>query len=169
VNGDAVEAVAPVKEAVTAGALRLHTEPVTGVRFPVPRAGVTVEERHFDASLPARKFKHSIRLVTPGGVAVLIDVWNNPQGLDLQAWFTDTLGFLVRDVTQVSERPMARAGVPGILLREPPSPQALSQAIAVFAFRDQVFRVTCIDPEGDAAARDLFDRVIDQIELGVTR
>jgi hypothetical protein len=151
------------------GAVRLHTEPITGVRFPVPAAGVSVEARHFDASLPEYKFKHSIRLKTDTGTRVLIDVWNNPAGLALNAWFADHFSYLVDDHTQVGERLMTRAGLTGILLQEPASEQAASQIIAVFAFRDQVFRVTGLDPEGDAATRELFDRVVDQIELGVAQ
>ena len=63
---------------------------------------------------------------------------------------------------------MARGRVPGILLREPRSPQALSQAVGVFASGDQVFRVTCLDEEGNADNRRLFERVIEDLETGVT-
>jgi hypothetical protein len=146
---------------------RLHAEPVTGVRFPVLASGVSVEARHFDASLPASKFRHSIRLATTRTV-VLIDVWDNPRQLDVHAWFDAHLAFLVDESTRVSDRPMTRARVPGILLGQPASPQAPSQAVAVFAAGPQVFRVTAIDPEGDATAQRLFDQVVEQLETGVT-
>jgi hypothetical protein len=161
----------PIAPAVVAssGDFRLETEPVVGARFPVLATGITVDVRHFDASLPTIKFRHSIRLVAPQGTVVLIDVWDNPQRLALQPWFDATLGFLVDSTTKVSQRLMTTGHLPGILLEQPASPQAGSQAIAVFASGTQVFRVTCIDPEGDAVAKRLFDRVVDQIELGVTR
>lgn len=162
-------AQAPAAAPAGASALRLHTEPRTGVRFRVPRAGVTVEERHFDPSLPASKFRHSIRVKVEGGTRVVVDVWDNPAGTPLDAWFQEHLSFLVRDTTQVSQRAMTSSHLRGILLREPASEQASSQAIAVFAFRDQVFRVTGIAVEEDAATQELFDRVVDQIELGVAR
>lgn len=153
---------------VLAAGSRLHTALVTGLRFPVPST-VMVEERHFDASLPTYKFRHSIRFKADRGTSVVLDVWDDPERRDLDTWFGAHLAFLVLDVTRVSRRLMARERVPGILLEEPASPQASSQAIAVFALRGQVFRVTCIDPEGNTAAREMFDGVVDQLEAGVTR
>jgi hypothetical protein len=151
----------------TAAEFRLETEPVVGARFPVLTSGVSVDVRHFDATLPVHKFRHSIRLVTEDGTAVLIDVWDNPQRLALRPWFDATLGFLVGESTKQSERPMSSAHVPGILLEEPASPQAGSQAIAVFASGTQVIRITCLNPDGNPVAKRSFDSVVDQIELGV--
>lgn len=149
--------------------LRMHTEAVTGVRFPVPKAGITVEERHFDPTLPTYKFRHAIKIKTEEGLRVLIEVWDNPEKVPLDAWFTENMSFLVRDATQVSERPMTSARLPGVLLQEPASEQAASQAIGVFAFHEQVFRVTGIAVDEDASVKEMFDRVLDQIELGVKR
>lgn len=168
--GDPVEspALAPAVTTTTAD-FRLETEPLVGARFPVLAAGVSIDVRHFDPTLPAHKFRHSIRLATASGPVVLIDVWDNPQRLSLRPWFDATLGFLVQETTKQSERPMSSAHLAGILLEEPASPQAASQAIAVFASGAQVVRITCLDPEGDAVARRLFERVVDEIELGVTQ
>jgi hypothetical protein len=167
---DPIEAP-PVAPAVvaTSGELRLETEPVIGARFPVLATGITVDVQHFDATLPTIKFRHSIRLIAPEGTLVLIDVWDNPQRLALQPWFDATLSFLVDSTTRVQKRSMTTGHLPGILLEQPASPQAGSQAIAVFASGTQVFRVTAIDPEGNAVARRQFDHVVDEIELGVTR
>lgn len=150
------------------GALRPYVEPVTRVRFPFLAEGVTVEAEHHDPSLPAKKFRHTIHLRTASGPAVIINVWHNPSALPLRAWFDAHLAFLVGPSTRLHERPMARARVPGILLREPRSPQALSQAVGVFASGDQVFRVTCLDEEGNADNRRIFERVIEDLETGVT-
>ena len=170
--GDPVESPPPAPATTittTTADFRLETELLVGARFPVLATGVSVDVRHFDPTLPAHKFRHSIRLATSTGPAVLIDVWDNPQRILLRAWFDATLGFLVQETTKQSERTMSSAHLAGILLEEPASPQAGSQAIAVFAFGAQVVRVTCIDPEGDPVARRLFERVVDEIELGVTQ
>jgi hypothetical protein len=158
----------PSGSAAASPDIRLHTEPVTRVRFPVPAAGISVLERHHDPTLPPHKFRHSIHLTTPSGTGVFIDVWDNPQHLALRPWFDAHLAFLVRGDTQVSELSATRARVAGLLLHQPRSPQALSQAIAVFASGEQVFRVMGIDYDEDPVVRRLFDQVIDQMELGVT-
>jgi hypothetical protein len=150
------------------GGARMQAEPVIGVRFPLP-AAMRFEAEHFDPSLPTSKFRHSIRIATDEGPVVLIEVWDNPERQALRPWFDEILGFLVDASTRVSERPMSSAHVQGILLEQPRSAQANSQAIAVFASGTRVFRVTCIDPEGDAAARQAFEHIVDQIDLGGAR
>lgn len=163
-----------------AGEYRFHSAVGAKLRFPVPRVGVRIEERHFDPSLPASKFRHSILLSTEAGPAVILEVWDNPRGLDLDAWFNSHLAFLVNpdsrveggdpaDKPRASERPMTRARVAGILVEQPPSSQAPSQSIAVFALGDQIIRVSGINPEGNPTARAMFERVVEQIEPEVTR
>lgn len=166
-RAEATAKPAPAAPAFAAGELRLHSEPLSRVRFPVPSAGVSVDELHYDVTLPAKKFRHSIRLAVEGRTVVLVDVWDNPARLALRPWFDAHLAFLAGARTTVSERPMSRARTTGILLHEPASPEARSQAIAVFASGEQVFRVTAIDDENDAEARRLFELVVDQIEVGV--
>lgn len=149
--------------ALAVAELRVHADPVTGVRLPVP-AGATVDERHFDPTLPEHKFKHALRVTTDRTV-ILVDAWDNPRDLPLRAWFDTHLAFLVDATTVVDERPVTRAHLPAILLVQPPSPQARSQAVAVFAAGARVFRVTAIDPEGDPAVRRLFDQILDGMEV----
>ena len=161
-------ALAAQPGAPAAGELRFHSESLTRIRFPVLASGVTVDEMHYDPSLPAYKFKHQMRLATDSGPAVVIDVWDDPARPAVRAWFDQHLAGLVDAETRVSERPMARTRAAGILLRQPRSTQALSQAIAVFAVGAQIFRVTAIDYEGNPVARRLFDEVVEQLEVGVT-
>jgi hypothetical protein len=156
------------------GQYRFHSAVGAKLRFPVPVAGVRIEERHFDPGLPASKFRHSILLTTEAGPAVILEVWDNPRGLDLHAWFNAHLAFLLNPESRadegnpagrprVSERQMTRARVGGILVELPPSPQAPSQSIAVFALGEQIVRVSGIDPEGNPTARAMFERVVEQI------
>ncbi len=146
-----------------------YFEPVTHLRFPVPSKALTVEVKHYDESLPAKKFKHSIQLVGADGVELLIDVWNNTEGLALEPWFEKYLSFLVDGETRPSQRKITRAQLPGIVLVQPQSPQALSMAVAVFAHGSQIFRVTCIDYDGIALpeSRAHFFQVLEQLEVGV--
>ena len=143
-------------------------EPQTRLRFPL-REGVAVEAKHHDLALPLKKFRHSIHLVTNDGVAVVIDVWDNPTHRTLQDWFDEHLSFLIDGQTRVSERQVTRLGLPALLLEQPRSEQAISMAVAVFAHHEQVFRVTCIDSdaEGSALPRALFESLLHDLELEV--
>ncbi len=159
-----------------AGEYRFHSAVGARLRFPVPRAGVLIEERHYDPGLPASKFRHSISLSTEAGPAVIVEVWDNPRGLDLHAWFNAHLAFLINPDSpgdegkpRVSERSMTRARVAGILIEQPSSAQAPSQSIAVFALGDRMIRVSGINPEGNATARAMFDRVVEQLDTEVAR
>lgn len=147
---------------------RLYAEPVMGVRFPMPSTDLAAEVKHFDPTLPPQKFRHALHLVTPeGGIQILLHSWDNPQRLDLHAWFDEHMAFIVDETSLVTERPMGSAHAPGILVMQPRSPQAASQATAVFLAGPHVYRLTCIDPENDLAARALFERILDQIETEV--
>lgn len=144
-----------------------YFEAQTRVRFPL-LPGVSVDTRHYDPTLPLKKFRHSIRLVTNDGVAVLIDVWDNPGERSLDDWFGEHLSFLIDAETKVSERAVTTQGLRALLLEQPRSEQAISMAVAVFASGHQVFRVTCIDAAADGSAlpRALFESVLAQLELG---
>lgn len=147
---------------------RLYAEPVMGVRFPMPSSDLSAEVRHFDPTLPAQKFRHALHLVTPEGtIQILLHSWDNPLRLDLRSWFDEHMAFIVDETSLVTERPMGSEHVPGILVMQPRSPQAASQATAVFLAGEHIYRLTCIDPENDLAARGLFERILDQIETGV--
>jgi hypothetical protein len=158
-------ALRPAAAAALPSGFRLYSEPVMGVRFPMPATDLAAEVKHFDPTLPAQKFRHALHLVTPeGAIQILLHGWDNPQRLDLRTWFDEYMAFIVDETSLVTERPMGSAHVPGILVMQPRSPQAASQATAVFLAGDHIYRLTCIDPENDLAARALFERILDQIE-----
>lgn len=160
----------PVAQQASALEQDLYLEPATRLRFPVP-GGVTVEALHFNPTLPLKKFRHSIQLSTEQtGVAVLIDVWDNPNHRELQPWFDEYLSFLIDAETMQSRREVTASKVEAIVLEQPRSEQAPSMAVATFAKGEQIFRVTCIDANGDGSPmpRWLFDDVLAKLELGVT-
>ena len=146
-----------------------YLEPQTRLRFPL-REGVSVEAKHYDPTLPLKKFRHSVQLITSDGIAVVIDVWDNPNHRALQDWFGEHLAFLIDGETRVSEREVTSLKLQALLLEQPRSEQAISLAVAVFAHREQVFRVTCVDAHADGSAlpRALFESVLSELELEVT-
>jgi hypothetical protein len=145
-----------------------YYEPQTRLRFPL-REGVAVEAKHYDPSLPLKKFRHSVQLITNDGIAVVIDVWDNPTHRELNEWFNEYLSFLIDGETRTSEREVTQQKLHAILLEQPRSEQAISMAVAVFAHREQIFRVTCIDSdaEGSALPRSLFESLLSELELEV--
>ena len=143
-------------------------ETQTRLGFPL-RHGVTVEAKHYDPTLPLKKFRHSIHLDTNDGTAVVVDVWDNPTHRELHEWFNEYLSFLIDRETRISQLEVTRSKLQAILLEQPRSEQAISMAVAVFAQGDQIFRVTCIDSdaEGSALPRSLFDSLLRDLELEV--
>jgi hypothetical protein len=152
-----------------ADGLVVHFEPEPGLRFPVPAANASIRVWHYDTTLPARKFRHAIHVVTPRGVALLIHVWDNPKHLGVGAWFDETLSGFVDEDTVRSERTMSSAHLAGILLEQPASPQAVSQAVAVLVTAEHAFTVTCMNPVDDPEARALFERVVEELEPEVAQ
>ena len=110
-----------------------------------------------------------MHLVTNDGIAVLIDIWDNPTHRELHEWFNEYLAFLIDGETRVSEREVTRQKLQAILLEQPRSEQAISMAVAVFAHGEQIFRVTCIDADADGSAvpRALFESLLQDLELEV--
>ncbi len=147
-----------------------YTEPVTGIRFPLP-AGVGVEVQHFDTTLPVYKFRHLIQLHIEQGSVVFIEIWDNPALVPLEEWFWSNMQFLIQRETRISNREVARARIPAIVLEEPRSPQAISLAYAFFTYGSRVYRVSCVDGDAEITnfPRGLFETVLANLELEVAR
>jgi hypothetical protein len=142
-----------------------HLEPAPGIRFPLPKTGVSVQVMDFDPTLPPIKFRHELRFVTDADdIEVMVHVWDNPEHLDVRHWFDANIADFVGENTAVSERVATKISLPTIQLDEPASTDAFSQSIAVFATKDHVYSVTCIDPVQVPAAKKLFDRVVRDFE-----
>lgn len=148
----------------------LLVDEASGVRFPLP-PGVGADVQHFDPTLPPWKFRHLIELHTTQGVAVIIEVWDNPARQPLEAWFEENMAFLVDGETRVSQRAVTTAKVPALLLEQPRSPMAVSLGFAIFAAGARVYRVSVIDADAEVSAypRALFEQVLDQLDVGVAR
>ncbi|GMU60678.1 MAG: hypothetical protein AMXMBFR34_24410 [Myxococcaceae bacterium] len=149
-------------------AAELFYEPQSRFRIPLP-AGVGVDVKHFDPTLPAYKFRHLVELHTPQGVAVIIEVWDNPTRQPLEGWFSENMGFLLDGHTRVSQREVTTSRVQAFLLEQPRSPMAISLGFAVFAAQARVYRVSVIDADAELslAPRALFEAVLDRMELEV--
>lgn len=143
-----------------------YVERQTGLALPLP-AGVAVEVKHFDPTLPAYKFRHLLELGSPQGIAVIIEVWDNPTAQPLDAWFAENMAFLVNDETRVSQREVGVEKVRAIQLEQPRSPQAVSLAFAFFERGARVYRVSCIDSDAELGAfpRALYEQVLAQAEF----
>lgn len=149
----------------------LYTDRATRLRFPIPEAGVGVEAEHFDdPTLEVYQWRHELRINGSDGTAVMVHVWNNPERVPLARWFFQNQQFLLDSDMGVQrwEQKLGRAQKPGLMVSIPPSEQAPSQALAVLAHGEQIIRVTCIGFDEAAEPRELFYKVLDNLELGVT-
>jgi hypothetical protein len=147
---------------------RLQLEPAPGIRFPMPKQGVELRVSSFDATLPAYKFRHEVNLVVNDVVRVMIHVWDNPRHLGSREWFDENMAELAGATTTVRHQLVSKRRLPAVMLDEPAG-QALSLARAVFATKNHVYEVVCIDPTNHPDAKALFDRVVDGFEPEVTR
>lgn len=164
---DAVEVVLPGTGDDTVASEHLY-EPQSRIRIPLP-AGVGADVKHFDPTLPTYKFRHLVELHTTNGVAVIIEVWDNPTRQPLEDWFYENMQYLVNDETRVSNREVTTVNLPAILLEQPRSPMAISLGFAIFAADERVYRVSVVDADAELSnyPRYLFELVLAQMELEV--
>jgi hypothetical protein len=136
----------------------------TGVGFDVPMQGFLLETRHFDAKTPDFRVKHSFTVSGPGGLEVTIDVFANPEGLDLARFLDTRLGFLRDGTEAVSRRTAGARRVPALFLERPKQPGSFAQPVALLALGSRVFRVTCND-EDDPRAALVFARILRTLDV----
>jgi hypothetical protein len=147
-----------------------HDEPELGLRFPLATQGTTFKMWHFDPNLPPEKFRHEVQLSSESGaVEVVIDVWDNPDHLDVHAWVASYFDGLFDAHTVRTERPMSRAHVTGLLFEQPAIEGGDSQATAAYATHDHVYRFYCPHALEDVRGRAAFDKIIDDFDTEVTR
>lgn len=165
---DALEVVGGAKAGIEVEPTERFFEPQSHIRIPMP-AGVGADVKHFDSTLPTYKFRHLIELHSTNGVAVVIDVWDNPTRQPLEDWFYENMQFLIDDATRVSQREVTTSKVRAILLEQPRSPMAISLGFAIFAAEARVYRVSVIDADAEHSnyPRWLFETVLAEMELEV--
>ena len=93
-----------------------------------------------------------------------IEVWENSEGLELNAWFDKYLRFMATPDASVEAGKAGHARADAILIRQPGSEQATPRSNAVFALGRRVLRVTCIDA-GDPRSMAIFERVTGELDL----
>jgi hypothetical protein len=147
-----------------------HDEPELGLRFPLATKGTTFKMWHFDPSLPPEKFRHEVQLSSESGaVEVVIDVWDNPEHLDVHAWVAATLGEMFDAQTTRTVRPMSRARNTGILFEQAAIEGGDSQATAAYATHDRAYVFYCPHALEDVRGRAAFDAIVDDFEAEVTQ
>jgi hypothetical protein len=129
----------------------------------MPVAGAGLESRHFDPSAPPHKIRHQLTLSLSERPVVRIDVWDDPQGLEVTVWTEQHLRHLLDGAAAARPQLMTPRRLEGLLLEHPRSPQALARTTALLATGGRVFRVTCLDRD-DAAAQALFERLVDELD-----
>ncbi len=133
--------------------------PALGIRFEPLPAGYHVDARRFSRELPPHKIRDLVTVTGPDGVAVTVDVWDNPEGLALAPWFERHLAFVRVPPALTADGTATAARVPAILVAQPRSDQAAGRDIAVFAVGRRVYRVTCHDRDAPRT-REVYARVL---------
>jgi hypothetical protein len=146
---------------------RAHLDRPSGVALDLPVLSYRLEARHYPEALP-HQARHILTLSGGRGDVVVIDVFANPRGLPLGAWFEEHLGFMRDPTAVVVESTAGRDRAPALLVEQPASPQAPARTSAVFAAGARVLRVTCPDAD-DPQAREVFARVLASLAAGGRR
>ncbi|MGE0325816.1 MAG: hypothetical protein AB7S68_26040 [Polyangiaceae bacterium] len=130
------------------------------VRFSMPE-GLSLKVESFDPTLPAQKFRHELMLIDDQNIQVMIHVWDNPKHLEVQDWFQLYMSGFITEKSSLRQTRVTPQHFPAVVLEEPASEQAASQELTVFATRDHVYSITCIDPVSNPPAKKLFDHVVE--------
>lgn len=132
--------------------VRVVEDAASGLRLPVPLTGLLLESRHFADAKPGLQMRHVFTLSTHDGEVAEVAVFENPQHLALEAFITQTLGFL--RVVEHSEMSWTAtpAKVPAVLFEHPRTGQQYARRAAVFASGGLVIVVSCRNLEDRFAA-----------------
>lgn len=140
-----------------------YSQPGSNVRFRAP-VGMHVESSRFDPSSPPNKIKERFSLQRDQRLLVRVDVWTNPDDVDLDTWFDRHVAYLRLGGASIERRSVGRGKVPAIVSDTPASCQAPNVITAVFALRGQVVAVTCTNG-ADTEARAAFDTVLADFDV----
>jgi hypothetical protein len=144
--------------------VRRHRDRKSGLAFAVPATGFRVTATHF-APTSAGKLEHELRIEQDRREVARIDVWYDRDDLGLSAWFDQHLRFMVTPDAVVEKSRASRGRVETIVVRHPRSPHARARRAAVLWLDGRVVRVTSLDDD-DPQVRAIFERVLEQLEIG---
>jgi hypothetical protein len=140
-----------------------YRDPPRGLSF-APGPGISVAAEHFVVDDPGT-ISSIYNLSGPTGLLLTVDLWRNPDQLRLSDWFERHLAFTRDPEAIVRWSRLSRHQTMGMIIERPRSPHAFPRQIAIIAVADQVLRITCHRSD-DPAALELFQRVVDSLELG---
>jgi hypothetical protein len=158
----------PEPQPTLATAYVMHDEPELGLRFPLAVKGTTFKLWNFDSTFPPEKIRHEIRLSKSSGLALVIDVWDNPRHLDVRHWVSATIDDLFDEQTTRSERLMSRANKTGIVFEVPAVEGGSSEAIAAYVTQDRAYMFVCLHAVEDSNARAMFDKIVNEFDVEVS-
>ncbi len=142
--------------------IRRYAEPTLGLRVPVPAKGVAYKLWDYDKTLPVWKYRHQVILSIESSTAVVIDVWDNPDHLDANAWVDATISKHFDEQTLRSARTVA--GRPALVFEQLPSEGLGTFVEVAFTTRDHGYDIAC--PQADNPAhRALFEKTLRTIEV----
>jgi hypothetical protein len=149
-------------------ALRSHRDAPSALRFPIPATGYRVRATHFDPSTPPIKMKHEISILRERSEVIRVDVWNDSEGLGLNAWFEKYLRFMATPDATVETTRAGKVGASSIVVLQPRSEQATARRHVITEIDGRVLRVTVTDAD-DARAGAIFDRISADLEVEAAR
>lgn len=134
----------------------------SGISFVAP-AGLRIETEHFEPG-PAGQMRHRVVLSRDRLERLAVEVWDNPTSLPVGPWFEQHLSFVRDGHERVSWRMLSSHRVRGMLIRQPRSPQAFGQRMAIFSAGGKVVRVTCLN-EDVPATLAAFQQVVSTVAV----
>ncbi len=160
-NGASPGADSPPWDGTT---FRRMVDDATGTAFDVPMLGFRLETRHFEKKTPAYRIKDSFTLWGPNSLEVMIDVFDNPDQLELSRFFEEHLAVMHTDKAAVTSGTASARNVPALHVEQPKAPGIYAQPATVFILNGRVFHVTCAN-EDDERAVKVYLRVIASLDV----
>lgn len=131
----------PALQPGAAPAAKIFEDRQSGVRFALP-AGMQVEVEHFEPGAPGQ-LRHLLTLTRARQESLSLQLWDNPTALPVGAWFEEHLAFVRDGHARIRWDTVSAHAVRGMVIRQPRSPQAFGQRMALFSAAGRVVRVTC--------------------------
>ena len=144
--------------------LRTVTDETARVTLVVPLTGALLETHHFTDAKAGAQMRHVFTLSSLRGEAVELGVFENPEGLDLDAFLAEHLAFF--RLAEHTELPWTatKQRVKAVLFEHPRTSQQYARRAAVFAVGRRVFVLSCRNLE-DRFAAGAFAALLSELEV----